>query len=519
MMLVLYLAFRYFLFSTARLCADDYAAPVLMSSLAAAIGVPGLIALGLSAATLLKYGGLAHRWDVFEHAGTLRCFVTGLALVLAWPLATTGFNYYFDQAHTYDRAALLLLVPLLYWRPAFIFLFLALAYAIMWQFATPDLGANPVFAHKQQLLNILILFAGLFTLHAVMGTRRKDEFLFLSCCAVAAAYWFPAWTKIELNWVLHGGLYKMLPNAYAHGWLSFIEPATITKLTHLVAIFDWPMRLFVLAIEAACLFFLLRRGLSIALLGSVILFHLGVFALYGYLFWTWILLDIALAWLLIRDWRSQQIAIYSNNHLILSVILIAGASAWSQPAKLGWFDTALTYTYRYTVITDSGAKYQVSPRFFEPYGDVFTMAKFDYLNAAHKSLVHPYGITSSRERAVAIDQARNADDIFALEDSLGSAKFKPEMAARFEAFLYRYFSNYNAHSGSDSLFERFSAPPQFWSFVDGESFAGQEPVTEVIVTEVTTFYDGSSVRPIRTLEMLRVKIDKPSDNSTHDRKP
>ena len=100
---------------------------------------------------------------------------------------------------------------------------------------------------RQGLLN---MFGAVFLVHALFGRRRTDLFYFFALCLVAAAYWQPALTKLKLNWIAHGQLYHMPLAAYAHGWLSFLDPETMVNFSRFVSWFDWPMRIFVYVVEA-----------------------------------------------------------------------------------------------------------------------------------------------------------------------------------------------------------------------------------------------------------------------------
>ena len=119
---------------------------------------------------------------------------------MAWHFSTYGYNYYLDQGHYLDRALLLVLAALVWWRPLFIYPFLLLAFALMWQLAEPGLGGS-IFAHKLQVLHVLNLFAAFFVVHSVSGSGRTDVFLLLCCCLVATAYWVAALAKLDLNWI------------------------------------------------------------------------------------------------------------------------------------------------------------------------------------------------------------------------------------------------------------------------------------------------------------------------------
>ena len=70
----------------------------------------------------------------------------------------------------------------------------------------------------------------------------------------------------------------------------------------------------------------------------------------------------------------------------------------------------------------------------------------------------------------------------------------------------RYLANYSTHGDQMRMIEALGPPPQFWSTVNGEVYAGQEPVREVAVFEVTTLYDETLLEEIRTIELARLPV-------------
>ncbi len=505
-LLAIYVLVDYFFRRAGHLAGAAYEQPLLIPEVLKRIGLlpGGILAVGL--VLLLRFGSLTSPWTSLEFGLQIRVLIVFLAALMAWPLATYGYNYYFDQGHYFDRALVVVLVPLIYYRPIFIYPFLLVAFPLMWQFHQPAISAGAHLAHKLQVLHVLTLFAAVFLIHAVTGNRRMQGFFFLTCCLVAAAYWVPALTKIERNWVTYGHLYRMPLAAYAHGWLAFLEPSTIVRFAKAVAWFDWPMRIFTLVVEGGCLLFLWRRSVSIALLIGVIVFHLGVFALYGYLMWTWILLDVALLIVLVRDWSACKIDIYSRHHLIISALFIGFASYWCSPSSLGWYDTRITYNYRYEVVGESGKRYTLHGRFLEPYGDPLTMSNFGYLPEDHSLLVYPYGITGNRLIAERLTETKTAEEVFALEAELGDRRHDTERAAQFYGFITRYLTNWNARGEKAVALYALHPPVQFWSSGRGEVYRGAEPIREVSIKEVTTLFDEDRLIEIRSLELAKLPI-------------
>ena len=498
-----------FLRRAGDLPAESYARSSLVAGLVDHLGLPLVVLLIAAAAGLLRWGRLGDRWDQIDQGPTLRVFVTLLAALMAWAFTTLEFNYYFGQGYDRDRLLILVLLLLLWFRPFFIYPFLLLTFAVMFQLGEPPLSGGAFFAHSLQILHVLGLFGAVFLLHALTGSRKTDMFFFLTCCLVAGAYWVPGLGKLRLGWILHGDLHLMPLAAYAHGWLSFLEPATVVRLGRGLAWVDWPLRLFVFVVELGCLVFLWRRAISAFLLAGVILFHLGTFALYGYLFWAWLVLDSGLLVLLLRDRKGDTLNLYGRTQLVVSVLLIASASYWVHPARLAWFDTRLSYTYRFQVIGVSGTQYTLPPRFFEPYGDTFTMSNFGYLSPNHRMLVYPYATTSDRTLAARLRSTTTAAGVFALEEEIGGDWYDERRAEQLYDFLTRYITHWNAgkHGGLD--LHRWRSPPHFWSFPRGNAFEGQEKISELVVTEVTTLFDGQRLEVIRDQELRRIRLRRP----------
>ena len=91
-----------------------------------------MVTIVLLGIILMRYGTLLSSWQMLEHGTVLRIFILFLAFVVAWPFVTYGYNYYFGQGHYLDRLVIALLLPLIWWRPVFVFPFLLLIYTVMW---------------------------------------------------------------------------------------------------------------------------------------------------------------------------------------------------------------------------------------------------------------------------------------------------------------------------------------------------------------------------------------------------
>ncbi len=486
----------------------SYFEPSLALELARSLGLPrGLVAAAVLA-VLAIFGGLRCSWDSLG-GKPLRGFVVFVAAVTAWPLLTDGYNLYFDQPYWLDKALVVALLALLCWRPAWVLPLAALLTALLWQHALPQLGGS-VLAHKLQLLHVLNLFAAMVLLHALTGATRRADFVFLVCCMVAGSYFAAGMAKVELRWWDHTHLHLTLVSAYAHGWLDFLGADRVGAFAEALRPVEPVMRWSVLVVELGAVLLLLHRRLTLTLLALFVLFHLGVLALYGFFFWTWMLLDLALMVLLLRTGDpARELALGRPATLLLSFVLIATAFQWARPPWLGWFDTTLTYTYRVEALDEAGSRHLLRPEFFTPYEDVFTMTPFAYTATGHRVLTSSYGVTKDVAVARALAGAETAQAVLAVEEALGEPRHDAARTARLRDFLRRYVASRNAHGGRPFALSAITPPAQFLSHRAGIRDTGPARVTELRMVEVTTWFDGRAPRAIRVQEVMRVPVGPP----------
>ena len=185
------------------------------------------------------------------------------------------------------------------------------------------------------------------------------------------------------------------------------------------------------------------------------LLHAGIFAISGICFWKWALLDATLFAVLVAARHEPIATIFGPGPLLLSLALIGGASYWCAPVRLGWFDTRLAYTYRYTVIGPSGSAYAIAPSFFSPYDLRFSQNRFDFLTA-RPALVSTYGMTQDPQIASALLPVPTRDEVEQLEANLGTVHYEPKQVARFDDFMRRFLANWNRR-GSEAREDRCAA--------------------------------------------------------------
>ena len=483
-------------------------------------GGPGVAVILGGAVLLLFVPRLRQDWTQFDGGRRLRWFIGTIAAILAWAGSAYAFNAWYDQPHLADRAALIVLAGLVWWRPVFALPFAAAFWAVIWQFNYPALGFQTLEAEFRPVVNTLTLFSAAVLIRAVFGGRRMDGFLFLALCLVAANFWVPGAGKLRIGWVTHGHVDFLIPNAYTHGWLAFLEPQSIVRAARAMATLDWPLRVGTLAVECGAILLFMDARVAKAF---VILFTLLLgmfFATIGYLFWKWIVLQIAL-WILLfhpRDgaaiaWRRR---LFTKERFAVSLVVIGMAQVWFEPARLAWFDTPLANMLRYEAVGPSGAVYDLPPGFFAPYESHVAMARFVTPLTPGPDLTDSYGVTGDRTIADALLGAKSPEDILRLEqaESRGASGVELEFAQRFDEFVRRTAtaSNRSLAAGlrRGRLLTLLYPLPFLWTFQRGAPYRGSEPIASVRVVRVSSFFDGRTYDLFRRETLRTIRIQEPT---------
>jgi len=450
------------------------------------------------------YRTLLQPWAQLEYGGRLRYFIMIAAGMLAWAFSTYSYNFFFDQGHWLSRILLVTLVVLIYWRPVFTIPFLALLPAIIGQFDYP-LGTGYARPIDTMLINILFAFSAFLILNVFTKRYKTADFLFLVCCIIAVNYWWPGFGKLKLNWITHGHLNWFVFGGYSHGWLAFLKPDQIVAFSKFLAVFDWPMRIATLVLEWGSLFFLWRRVTIKWFIAGWVAFHLAILSISGFFFWKWIVVEIAFFLIFMRKNANLSLPFFKPAYFALSVLLIAGGRPLFQPPGLAWYDTRLNYTYQFEALGESGTSYTLPPVFFSPYRDIFTFGKFAYL-VTEPQLVSSYGATSNRKIANALVTANSAAKIFELEASKRKHPVNERKAARFDAFITKFFRNANDDISKQNVINVLQTPPTFLTFSKGNVYRRSERVTKIIVHQVTSLFDDHEYLKIRNRKIRKIEI-------------
>jgi hypothetical protein len=505
-----------------RISVEAYERPVFMSALpervAAMVGrAPFLLVLaivGLAGALSLEPSRRfvvrvlrtwSDGWDALEGGPAVRWLVAGVLLVPTWTFSAYAYNAYFGQAHVADRLILVALWLSVLWRPIMVLPFAIALSSAMGQLVIPVGGFSRT--ESDVLLNAAVLLGSFWLVRPLTHERRAGTFVFLLCCLLAVSYWASGLAKVWSGWLSRPHLNLLFVGAYANGWLGFVDPASIARVGRWMESFNLLLMIPALTGELAAILLLWNRRTLVVFPAVWIVFHSAVFALTGIFFWKWMIVEAGLLVFLLGRQRIDRLGIFTRTHFATSVVIILGSGLWMKPVALSWYDTPLTYAVKMDGLGPSGRTYALPDGLFQPYAQMFALGLFWYLSP-NPQITGSQGVTMEPGLADTLYALRTPRDVVDLErDSGRSGRYDPEIARRFDRFISRYMRSLNERRDAMGGWRAWVQPPRYlWTFREPPTWKGEEPIIEVRVREVTTFFDGDSIHLVRDMHLRTVDV-------------
>jgi hypothetical protein len=373
----------------------------------------------------------------FKWNSPLWWVMAGPVVFLTWHLTTTQYNFYYASYFTADRIVILALGISCFFHPGFIGAFLASAYVYFAQFNLPlqfSWTDKLVLLHALLALFVWVGFRSFFS--KLLDQRAAPVLIF---AIIGAFYLLPALGKIQIGWLQTTDLSYLLESAYhQNGWLSHLTPERFESLASATHSLN-PVLLFVsLVAEISVLALLLNRKLTLAILGSLIALHVGIFVSSGIFFWKCIVLDLAVAIFALR--LKDESLFNRQTWLVCVVAMTCLAAASPRVVLLAWYDSPLTYRFRFEAIGESGDRYELIADDFAPYDLQFAQARF-YFTTQQRQLVDTFGTTKNAQILDALTLESASENIDEIRNRFGALRYSEFQRGQFERFLIQYMKN------------------------------------------------------------------------------
>lgn len=172
-----------------------------------------------------------------------------------------------------------------------------------------------------------------------------------------------------MGWLADESLPYVPLNGWVTGWLGQTDGGWARTLADLVTPVDGPLRLATLGLELGAVVAVVHHRLFRLWFPAVIAFHVVNFALFGFWFLGWIVVEVGLSIVLWRtelaDWVAAN-ATPARGALVAAAVAVAGAALFHPPG-LAWFDTPLAYGVEVEAVGTSGKRYRVPISSFSPF--------------------------------------------------------------------------------------------------------------------------------------------------------
>jgi hypothetical protein len=437
-------------------------------------------------------------WSTLENGRVLRSLALALLAFLTWVGVLYEFNYLLGELHLIDRLLLLGLAVASFYRPIFLTLFVVQSRVITAQFVEP-FGSTSARNMDDLLVFALLAIAAAHLLFVLIGRRETAPVLLVIGAAMATHYFVPGRTKLATDWMTITELSNLPLSSYTAGFMGHGDGAWARSASNVIRSIGWAALAGTLLIELGSVVAVAHPKLMRVWLIGPILFHMALFALTGFWFLGWLILEIGVLIILLkpelREWVAQN-ATPARAGIALFVV-VAGGSFLFHPYHLTWYDSPISYGYRMEARGESGVVYQVPISAFAPFVQdlSFMRAKLAPTEPASGG----YGYVVSQDEYRALQAVDSFEDVRALEGVVEASRL-----ASGRDFMLRFMEH--ANNGPHGAWESLSPPDYFWTSSPNPQFDFQEPIESLDVLLVTSIHNNGD--PLyETSPILSVELD------------
>lgn len=413
-------------------------------------------------------------WDDLGAPPGLRWVVVGIAAIIAWTYSTYQTNLYFGEFHALERIALVALCGVIAFRPAAVWLFLAVAFTITYQFDHPIPGWN--WLDKGIAFEALSMFVAVSLLRRIFGISWLC-FPFLLGAFLASNYVVPGLAKLRIQWMQENDLMYLSAATLLQGWLPMVNEATILRLLDQFAWTNLPLKVATLVLELGALFLFVRPRAFVAIILGTVGLHVGIFVSSGIFFWKWIWLNLALMFVVWRHREGWAKPLFGVRTLVLMTLVIGLSRYHVHPTWLSWYDTPLNEYFVFEARTDDGDYHEVGRNRMAPYDLIFSQNRFYYLSDEPHLTATFSAIGSDTDLFRAVSGLQGIEDTQALLESRGQVRAQEGPREDFDRFIRIYFATLNEGMPKHVIPHVLQAPIHIWSYARGpDAYEGETPV-------------------------------------------
>lgn len=460
-------------------------------------------------------------WNQFELAFVLKPFILILAGILFWEQAFSDYDFYLNTNNNIEKTILVISFVLLFFNPIFIVVFLTQSYLI-WLSHQFVLGSFH-FTDIRPAYEIITLFVSFLFVKRFRKIHTK-VFLLLALSLHASNYFIPGISKIEISpngweWIFLNQLSNLFVSSFINGWLGFLDQNTIINISYLIDKVEFLFSPISVLIEISAIMLLIHKRASIFLIVGFQLLHLGIFLASGIFFWSWMIVNFGLIFILRKLPEDTLDFLYLKKNKALFIFLVVLSPLIYQPSALAWWDSRLNTTYDFILTTENEKKIKFNRNDFGPYDMIFSQNRF-YYASNEKVLNGTYGVLQNNDKKFTrllytifnnvlnpalgyvpkyrennsfeiyqnLQNAKKIGEVKKLIQLYGKNLFDLERKLALESFLKNYFVHLNNTTKKHSWYHKLGAPYHIYDLSE-KRFDGKEDVIRVEVIKSNVWFN------------------------------
>ena len=460
-------------------------------------------------------------WNQFELAFVLKPFILILAGILFWEQAFSDYDFYLNTNNNIEKTILVISFVLLFFNPIFIVVFLTQSYLI-WLSHQFVLGSFH-FTDIRPAYEIITLFVSFLFVKRFRKIHTK-VFLLLALSLHASNYFIPGISKIEISpngweWIFLNQLSNLFVSSFINGWLGFLDQNTIINISYLIDKVEFLFSPISVLIEISAIMLLIHKRASIFLIVGFQLLHLGIFLASGIFFWSWMIVNFGLIFILRKLPEDTLDFLYLKKNKALFIFLVVLSPLIYQPSALAWWDSRLNTTYDFILTTENEKKIKFNRNDFGPYDMIFSQNRF-YYASNEKVLNGTYGVLQNNDKKFTrllytifnnvlnpalgyvpkyrennsfeiyqnLQNAKKIGEVKKLIQLYGKNLFDLERKLALESFLKNYFVHLNNTTKKHSWYHKLGAPYHIYDLSE-KRFDGKEDIIRVEVIKSNVWFN------------------------------
>ena len=334
--------------------------------------------------------------------------------------------------------------------------------------------------------------------------------------ALAKMWLGPSW----YSWIADNRLHHLATSAYSWGWARFVPWRVWRRFVAALAKLERPIQVAAFGVELLAPLAILDRSIAVVFCGLWALFHLGVLAVSGLLFWEWIGTNLAVGTAILMLPPAIAADAFGPLQLAVAATLLLAFplrhKLW-KPMPLGWWDTPLTQRMHWIAVGESGRRYGIYNDYMCPNERLYGKIHACFM-APQRAVTYHLGEVWRRELRDAIRHAGpELEAIAAVRSRYGVSPRDPELEANHLTYLSRFFDALNRGRRKAVLPRglRWLKAPGDQLFYWGElpAFKGQEPVESVLLVYREEYFDGADLVRLVDEPVVEVAVGSASESA------